>query len=204
MITDRLLHVHVPRTGGLLFRYVLEHIEGLKIFSGPELHLSHSEMCKRIGADPPPGVAFIRNPWEYYVSMWVWLCNAQREGFPAPFDDYLDCISEGSIGKFVGVTLSGAWEALGCDNCEHIGRFEHLWAEIVRLTDLLAGDLINPQETRALLERAPVLHPSWIPGWGDRVNRSPPLPYRQYYNQELRQQIAEWDEELIKRFEYEF
>ena len=203
MITDRLLHIHLSRTGGFLFRYVLQNVGGLRILSGANLHLTYQEMQNQVHGDVPPAVTFIRNPWEYYVSMWGWLTLAHRDGFPpAPFSAYMDRVKEGSKTNRPYMTLTHNWKLMGCEQADYIGRFERLKPEIIRILDEIIPDLISPEQTAALLLQAPPFHISPMPGWRYLLDR--PRPYHEYYDSELKEQVQEWDGEMIERFGYTF
>ena len=201
MITDRLLHIHVPRTGGDVLRYVLQNTDGLQIFSGDEKHLTYQQMRGRID-DPLPIITFIRSPWEYYLSQWGWLSAARAAGFPAPFRRYLDMIQAKSATHGLHTTLTRNWDLMGCNEADYIGRFERLRSEIVRILNEIIPDLITPQETGALLSRAPLFTPDTLPGWGPLAKG--PSPYRSYYDSDLKKRVKRWDGELIERFGYMF
>ena len=201
MITDRLLHIHVPRTGGDVLRYVLQNTEGLQIFSGDEKHLTYRQMCERVD-HVLPVITFIRSPWEYYVSQWGWMSEARVGGFPAPFSEYLNFVQDGAATHGLSTTLTRNWDLMGCDEADYIGRFERLRAEIVRILNEIIPDLITPEETAALLVRAPLFTPDPMPGWGP-LEKGPP-PYHGYYDSELRERVEHWDGELIERFGYAF
>ena len=69
LIHDRFVFLHMPKTGGLFVRGVLEReLSGL--WSPPDVprHLHHSRFAIPDWATDKPVLAFVRNPWDWYVS----------------------------------------------------------------------------------------------------------------------------------------
>jgi len=196
MITDRLLYIHLDRTGGHLFRAVLESIDGLDIIDD-WWHLSLAEMrgrCEQRGMAIPPAVVFIRNPWSWYVSMWGWCRAARASGFNGSFADYMNIQATKTIDSPNFQSLSSHWNYYGASGATYIARFEQLHDEVVAIFDKFMPDLIDVDSSRRLVESMPVIGAS-IASVGD---------WRQYYDAQLKGWVANEDGTLIERFGYEF
>jgi hypothetical protein len=71
MITDKFIHIHVPKTGGQFVRGLINEKS-----SHWKLYIEHShltleesaQMLKNNGYGRVPSFTFVRNPWEWYVS----------------------------------------------------------------------------------------------------------------------------------------
>jgi len=82
------IHIHIPKTAGVCVNNYLKDI-------APEMVLSHAtaDFVRRRLADRFPGVwdkmfkfAFVRNPWDRLVSLWLF---HQRHGYRGDFNTFL-------------------------------------------------------------------------------------------------------------------
>jgi hypothetical protein len=68
-ITDRLIYLHLPKTGGEHITYLLaDCIGGAQV--GKHNRLANTAIDKCV-------VGSIRNPWDWYVSLWAFGCSAR-------------------------------------------------------------------------------------------------------------------------------
>lgn len=200
MITDRLLHVHVFRTGGFVFRDILRAIPGLRIIDDV-LHRPYGKMATMAQEElgyVPPAVAFVRNPWAWYVSMWRYTNLYRTPPHLAGFKEYMKAIRDGAIQDPDYVRLSDHWRTIGADGRQHRGHFENLHDEIVRILVEIVPDLIDEEQIRELLAHTERHHPSEPWGVG------PIAYYGGHYDEEVRKWVEQWDGELIERFGYRF
>lgn len=202
MITDRLLFIHIQRTGGLFVRGVLRQIPGLWIFND-HLHLSYDQMVAKCEGyiDPvPPALAFVRNPWSWYVSLWGRIWWDPTIDFVGSFREFMQVVKSGIMAPDPNFAkFSDHWRYMGGDKAEHIGRFEILRQDIDMLIGSHLNGLINPVQLRLLMASQPHSHPCREWPTFERCK-----PYWRYYDKELASWVKEWDGELIERFGYEF
>lgn len=199
MITDRLIHIHVPRTAGTMFRALLDSMPGLVIHNSVA-HLPYWLMASHFTGEVPPAVAFIRNPWEWYVSQWCWVAEIGQRGFQGDFLAFMAKVRHNVEHDIMHPNfrrLSFWWMQLQAGRADYVGRFENLHEEIVAVLLATCGDLVDEGWIRGELSDIGI----WRPG---RVDGKPHGPYQEYYTDEIRSWVAEWDEELIKRFGYTF
>lgn len=202
MITDRLLFIHIYRTGGLFVRGVLREIPGLKILND-DLHLSYNQMvakCEGYMNPVPPAIAFVRNPWSWYVSMWGRIWWDPTIDFVGSFREYMQAIRDGSMNDDNNfVKFSDHWAKMGGDKAQRIGQLEQLrWDSFWLMSRYLDG-LIPDSELVTVHETQPRYHPCREWPTFERCK-----PYWRYYDKELANWVKGWDGELIQRFGYEF
>lgn len=74
----KLLHVHIPRTGGESIRYAMAMESTNYVINEPRIHASANEIRDFIGKrhwQDYYKFAVSRNPYEWYVSLWRYLMN---------------------------------------------------------------------------------------------------------------------------------
>lgn len=218
MLTDRLMHIHVHRTGGFLVRAVLRQIPGLRIIND-HLHLPYERMAE-IAQDylgyMPPAITFVRNPWAWYVSMWGCIWWYPNLPFVGTFREYMEAIRDGAIDDPNFVTMTEHWKAMGADKATKTCAFENiqywLWLALEEYADDLLDGMRGPEHRWSLTNTIPEQDPIWAILMGQpRFHPSLEWPSRQrtrhyshYYDAEMRRWVEGWDGELIERFGYRF
>ena len=202
MITDRLLHIHIYRTGGLFVREVLRSIPGLKIYSD-QLHMTYEQMATKAQdymGYVPPAIAFVRNPYSWYVSMWGRIWWDPGVPFVGIFREYMEAIKDNSIDDENFVTFSGHWRVMGVDGAIYIGRYESLYEG---MRTVAHGALSNwgtaSDHLDNLMNRQPRFHPAREYPSGKRIT-----DWRQYHDKDTKRWVEDWDGELIEGFGYGF
>lgn len=221
MITRKFLHIHIPKTGGQQTRVLISR-SGVPVLD-PATNRNVEECYDIMGKVAPdldpasvPIFCFVRNPWDWYVSRYFF--RNQRKHYPGEVNIPADYCGEGvrgfrkhmrllkrhwesgeplmnELGKPAGtdydpLTLSG-WHKMrlkGAKGEIRIGRFENFSEDLIRIFQPLSG-----MDREAILE---IL--------GKRVNSSRHADYREHYDDELRDLVAEWDAGYIKEFGYVF
>lgn len=196
MFSDRLLHIHIDRTGGHLLWEVVRGL-GLKLDGPPnEPYSVMVERCTQQGIEVPPAITFTRNPWEWYVSRWTQ--NCRRGDFEGEFKDYLRILQENSgRGRHI-VRMSDWWDEMECGRADHIGRFETLHDDIIRILLAIIPDVATEEKIRHLFDTLPWQKAAITPS-GEH-----PGPHYTWYDAESQAWVAEWDARLIEAFGYAF
>jgi len=207
VITKRLMYIHVFRTGGFMVQGVLRKVPGLVMVSDrPTEHLTYRQMtkgCVQQRMANPPAMVFVRNPFDWYVSMWCWV-NMAANMPPAPnFPEYLKAVGEARFGA-TGAgrnysKLTDHWRDMGADAATWTGRFEHLEEDFIVIMLEAMPDLVDEEMLIGLMAKEPIHHPSKHPKTGKH-----PGAYQQYYDAGTQALVEEWDGELLKRFGYSF
>jgi hypothetical protein len=219
LVASDLVFVHIPRTGGSFIRAALgDHLE--RDPGAPRLptHAGYDEL-------PPefrdrPGFCVVRNPWDWYVS---WYEHVQNRGPRFAARDPGDPKRANWETLFAGGRSS--FKETVTTVCE--GRLEHPFAESMRRRDSdLCTEFVRALAGRAIergrLEagRFEELIP-FLVAYLDRrgllteplreaIEHSPPTnvsghgPYRDYYDDELRELVAHKARWLTERFGYSF
>jgi hypothetical protein len=219
LVASQLVFVHIPRTGGAFVKEVLGEYLGVDA-SAPSLptHASYDELPAEF--HDRPAFCVVRNPWDWYVS---WYHHSMARG---PRLAKLDP-ADPKRGNWQTLFASGesTFKETVTRMCE--GRLEHPFANDARRRDVdlyseyvrvLAGRaikrgrletgrfeglipfLVDLLDRNALLTE-PLRH---------AIERSPPTnasdhgPYRDYYDQELRELVAHKARWLLERFGYAF
>ncbi len=185
MITDKYIHVHIPRTGGSTLRGISQELTNrgkLKIIDGTA-HRTLEQMHWVRG--DLPAIAFVRNPFDWYVSQYHRRCDA--EGFKGSFEQYFD--------KYVvkgGKTLTCWWFYFTGNDVQYIGRFENYTEDILRIVTGLVPQT-NREELLTIMDRLGKVRQSWTR-----------KPYEEYYNERLRDAVYAFDSWYFRCFDYHF
>lgn len=69
LIHDRFIFLHVPKTGGMFLRDVLKReLAPGTVLEGPITHATRGDIPEALQARPI--LAYVRNPWDWYVSIY--------------------------------------------------------------------------------------------------------------------------------------
>jgi hypothetical protein len=223
MITDQFIHIHVPKTGGQFIRGLIhEQKSRWKLF----LEASHNTLERSIellndnGYKKVPSFAFVRNPWEWYVSMFFFRQKLIENGTEKQyimlertgndvngFRKYMDllkrmvCDGENHVvdqkggiiwGRtYTHLTLSDWHDTLVCSGVDHIGRMETFASDLGVILNKVAPLVFNKG---VVIQRAN----------GSKPNASKHEHYRKYYTDELIEVVSLMDKKYIEEFGYSF
>lgn len=197
LLTRHFVFIHVMKTGGSTVRKTLEDI------APPEwrlqdvgLHPTHADIPASHAE--LPRLAFVRNPYAWYVSWfhfqrekvrddyWLEISDNGRLGFADSMRRALTGSPALALGE--GPFLQYLWTALGRGlEGVHVGRMEHLGPDLLRMLRKCCD--LEPAMIEAI-ERIPVR------------NASTHAHYVRYYDDELRQLVAEKDGPIFDHFGY--
>jgi hypothetical protein len=219
LVASELVFVHVPRTGGSFIREVLrEHLEPDPRAPRFATHAAYEELP--VEFRDRPGFCLVRNPWDWYVSWYHHVINRGPRlaslALGDPKRTNWQTVFSGGRSNFKETVTRV---------CE--GRLEHPYAKSARRRDSdlyteYVRILVGRATKRGWLEagRFEELIP-FLVDYLDRggllteslreaVEHSPPAnatehgPYRDYYDQELRELVAHKARWLTERFGYAF
>lgn len=185
---------------------ILSKIEGLEIWAwcGHDDYDTMVRWCEENGRPVPSAVAFARNPWDWYTSVWSWL-GRNRLWF-RPLKDYIGIVYENEQpDDKLFRSFSWHWRDMRADKAQYIGQMENLRRDAIRILVDIMPDLVTAERIGHIVEDIGMafrdLHPT--------SDKDPKLwrvrgPYRQYYDDEAMDWVREMDKELIERFGYEF
>jgi hypothetical protein len=186
IVTPYFVFVHVPKTGGQFVRTIVERHYPVS-WRGSDHHSPYAELPERYRE--LPALAFVRNPWDCYVSTWAFMRDGEgdaplrlkaQEGF-RPFM----LAAQGRIAQGRGL----AWRFEQMTDGMEVRRYEDGLSESLRgflhdhdvpVTDELLSDLED--------------HP--------RVNVSAHEPYASYYDAETTELVRRECRGIIDRFGY--
>ena len=209
IISKHFVFIHFPRTGGRFIRKMFNLFAPRRWEAellGEHMHVSdipptHQQL---------PRFGFVRNPYDWYVSWYFFHMNVWRNelfneisdngkkdfkstlitgcemDYRKLFKDDYDPDKYGSIGGYTAYLLAMFGGDL--DNVR-LGRFENLRNDFLSII----SDII---ELPTLLK--------YGVNWYPKVNKSPHSHYSEYYDDELREIIAEKDKMMLDRFGYVF
>ncbi len=202
LIHERFVFLHMPKTAGIFLGDAL----GREL---PQDSLHAPQRRQHAGWDEIPDYArdrpvlgYVRNPWDWYVSWYHFLRgyrpdNAHFNRFSANgANDFAATVRNACAGAPAGGgdfytfrfrKLAGA--GLSSD-CLTIGRFETLFDD---LELFLAGAGVTISDRAMTRMRQ-----------GKPQNDGPHRPYREYYDDELRDFVGDSCRTLVERFDYSF
>jgi hypothetical protein len=220
MITDKFIHIHIPRTGGTSLRVFLsQDLKNNIHVIDRQFHLSLDKSTevferKTNSSIVPDSFAFVRNPWDWYVSAYHFLMtnghlktanNTSTKDSPlGTFETFITNIYKRTKGTipFQDYPLrlwlrrfdnySDSFYSLTQDEVDYIGRFENL---IPDLTDILINKLEVPDLTPEKI----------IDGMTNKkAHKTKHAPYQDLYNDSMVNMVGEIDKKLIDQFNYMF
>jgi len=202
-VHDRFVFLQMRKTGSTFLVDALERAlpEGSVVPDAK--HASWAKIPPE--ASTRPVLAYTRNPWDWYVS-WHHF-NLAHGGMPNGFWRVLSAQGTRSFAEtvreavVVSTTIMGAdlyttlFRNLVADGLDSelltVGRYESLFDDLERFLAAAAVDLANGALLAGIREGGP-------------LNASEHGPYRDYYDDELHDLIAEACRPLIDRFGYAF
>lgn len=203
MVTDRFIYIGMPHTGGGALHLWLPKVEGLCVINieGHKPYSYSVAKCKEAGVEVPPAFTFVRNPWEWNVSIWCWIRHVNRRWFGGTFADLLELqryTRHWSMPDINTAGITAAWEYLECEKAIYIGKLEDYDNQIPYILGRLMPDLISePQVRKHIREvgRAFSVPPP---------DGTPVRPYQEFYTPAQRDMVADLEAGIIERFGYSF
>ena len=213
IVSDDFVYLHMPKTGGGTIRSVLKSVLPKRYArNGPHPHVHPGWRYIPPEASDLPVLCYIRNPWDWYVS-WYMFSNHQT---PRPaklwvsgFGDHPD------FPTFLRRACTGRLDHDREEIAAPLRRGEDFYT--VRLRDLVGG-LSDDRVTYGRFERlfddldgflrgvgAPVpddfvAQAGGVPG----VHLGSRGPYRDYYDDETRALVERSCSDVVERFGYTF
>jgi len=232
MITDKFIHIHVPKTAGQLIRVLIAYRRTEWKFLIEDTHIKLSEARQKLASvadqynvdiSAVPSFVFVRNPWEYFVSRYFQrqrnLENEEQyiivermgnsiEGFQKHMYLLAEIAEKTDISQLIReyiLTDKGTAASGRTFQYLSIGSWHYQLAD--QKIDFVGRyeNLIEDLK-RILVHLAPdVFKAEEIEGKRESfVNQSVHDHYRKYYNPELRDLVAKWDARYIAEFNYDF
>jgi len=209
VLSKYFVFIHFPKTGGSFVRKIFDFTAPKSWeLSSPAKHL-HISHCPDTHKSLPV-IGFVRNPYDWYVSWYVF----SKHVYPT---DFFNSISDGGKLDFKSTMLSameldynkifeidfnelysrpvGAYTAyihsmFGKDlDKVRLGKFENLREDFINIL----SEIVEPPLFMRLTTK---LYP--------RVNVGKRSHYQDYYDPELREIIAEKEKVILDRFDYRF
>lgn len=177
---DKATFIHIPKTGGSsITKWYLKNILSVVEFEKYEYILPEHIFSSEIENIAPITFTIVRNPWDRLVSMYTFLQQNMSLLQECTFKDFvLYEIKNISFGNHKLTTPQIRWIEPGVT---HLLRFENLEEDFKIIQDIFQ-----------CYEPLPV------------HNQTHHDHYRNYYNDETRQVVAEIFKEDIEAFGYEF
>jgi hypothetical protein len=218
MLSKYFIFVHIPKTGGQCIMAVTRFARVYDIDKTTHVTIEKSrKKLKELGvAHDVPSFCFVRNPWDWYVSRCCFRdqrnkwegeqylpidhCGKGPEGFRKHMLALKDVIDRGDCVRdakgnpaetrtYDPITLSGWHYKMTEGGISKIGRFENFKQDAV---DIFKS--VCPFLEKEVLEEA----------FRERTNTSEHGHYREYYDDELKDLVEQWDKRYIDEFGYSF
>lgn len=172
------IFIHVTKTGGMTIRKLLGSSmrHAAHEVDRVDRHYTYSDYVSKHGAKDLYSFAFVRNPWERMISLYMYMYPAARHAFEK--DKFIELLDR-PIGRPQIEYLTGANGHIAVTK---IGRFERLEEDFKEICRYL---------------RLPVHFPL-VP----HLNRTAHGPYQDYYDDDLRELVARRFRDDIEAFGY--
>ena len=216
MITDKFIHVHIPRTGGRSISEVLSKNGNFIVYNKvPFLTLDRSLVAleKSNPGLSVPSFCIVRNPWDWYVSAFmltkgrklsmkrIKVDNKEKHDKHIKIEDFHEFLNKLKEAKSSGKKARGAqWMKKAClsdyfnfmvsSGVDHIVKFENIATE---LPDLLFSFDIGMTKGKIANELSKA---SAKKSWHNH--------YSTYYTEETKQLVTDLDKDYIDQFGYTF
>lgn len=204
MVTDRFIMIGMPHTGTGALHEWLPRVKGLRVIN-VEGHKPYSysvAKCKDAGIGVPLAFAFVRNPWEWNVSIWCWIRHVNRRWFAGTFADLLEnqrYSRHWSLPDINTAGITAAWEYLECENATYVGKLEDYDNQVPFILGQLIPDLITESQVRGHIQRV-----GRSSGSAPLPDGMPKKPYQEFYSPSQRDMVGEMEIRIIRRFGYSF
>lgn len=179
VLYDNLIFVHVPKTGGNSIESILRQHGGKLLMHNEMNRHAYPEDTEMLMEEGSIRFAFVRNPWDQFVSLWSFFQQTNGELGDLPFDQFVEkWIKRGNL-------QYRYFHPAFCNWYTFVGRFEQLqddWKRFLRLYNL----------SRRLPKDLPV------------TNTSIHKDYTIYYDDRLRDMVAKAEAGVINQFGYKF
>ena len=168
MVTSEFVFIHMPKTGGGFLSAAINRSMEAR-FCGPHLAYRHV---------PPeaahlPAIAFRRNPWDWYVSLWAY--RRRKLGSDETFAEFLARAFRHKRDVYSRVFAQVVGTAAVRQGRVDVGRFEHLRVDFVAFLD--RHHIEAPELRELVLTAAP-------------INTSERGDYHSYYDDQSRELVA--------------
>lgn len=228
MITDKFIHIHVPKTAGQLIRVLIAYRKTEWKFLIEDSHIKFSEareklLNKNIDPDTVPSFVFTRNPWEYFVSRYFqrqrdlknekqYIVIERMGNNIKGFQKHMYLLAE--IAEKTDISQSIRDYILTDKGTVACGRtFKYLSINSWH-NQLADGKIDYVGRFENLIEDLKEILVQLAPDVFDAeeiekkresfVNKSTHDHYSIYYNNELKDLVAKWDAPYIDEFKYDF
>jgi hypothetical protein len=231
LATKHFVFVHVPKTGGSFIEELCqEHLPESWMIDPSTFLPEWLRGNRHAGYDAVPeefaslpAICFVRNPWDWYVSWYLygkanpddpWLWETLFDSGRADFDEFLRVACTGQkhrqrvvypggkkgplwlrimladqVDFYTALFRSLSGGGVGSGRLE-VGRFENLREEFIGFLD--RHDVPAPASLIDAIRNEPPRNPA---------NRR---PYREYYDDELRELVARGAREIVTKYGYSF
>jgi hypothetical protein len=233
LIHDRFIFLHVPKTGGMFLRDVLKR----ELPPGtvrdereePQVHAGRQDIPEALKGRPV--LAYVRNPWDWYVSAYHFMTNPSIAPPPDPIDARIvDALLGGYTYDFAEMMRAACGNGdLGFSESEVSEMVEHGALRVQLLfegydyyTSLVLGQIgTEPFDAALTIGRFETLVDDLeqffakeeivvADGAFSRIRAAEPIntsihrPYRQYYDDDLRDRVGGSCKMIVERFNYTF
>jgi hypothetical protein len=226
MLSNKFIHVHVPKTAGQKIRLVLRRNRERFDFLNEESHLSLQEAKTKLEkdygiTDDVFSFTFIRNPWDFYVSRFFYRkgleekedivleqFDASVEGFQQHMYMLKNLLSEedvlNSFHDFVltqqgNIAITRTYNFVGIEGWHNHMVFPKV--DFIGRFENFQNDFFIVLKT---IFKDEIVDEELVEHCREKINVSNRLDYREYYNTELIDLVYKWDQNYCNTFGYSF
>jgi len=188
--------LHIPKTAG---QFVLSFLHKYKTKNARAgSHVTYDQEIK----DGTKPYLFVRNPWDWYVSRWVYNLYCQKQYFKCTFKEHLKGLPSFDTSVIIKPPNKDMREFIW--KCRTLEEWCSYMSCGQQISIFAMENIVEAMKNIVVIENIN-LDDEKIEEFCTNTIASIPHPhYRTYYDEESKELVCQYDKEIIEKFNYSF